>query len=91
MSDEDQIIDLITSASRASELAKITVYRGFLNNDEVEITVSDRGEAAGAQRWDASARILGEQTPEELLRVQQGNPDATLRGALSNVHWKNLR
>lgn len=89
------VIAWIENQSGMTEVSEVTVLHGYLDSAEVEVTLRDRGENAdpASTRWSVSARILDEQSLEDVLKdtTESGNAESTLQQAISVVKWKELR
>lgn len=86
----DLVIEYLNGRDGASEAAKITQYRVFIHNREVDVTVKDHGEAAANQRFSVEAcwaDIPAEDRQGGNPGYTLGNPEATLREALHGPHW----
>lgn len=81
----DDITELVKVAAKAEEVweeRRFRVYRD--GGPALVVTISDQGPGAKPSlRYSASAQVADSATPI----VRSGNPDSTIEGALSNVHW----
>jgi len=74
------LIKQLPGVEEAWEERQFTVYR---KGRALKVTVSDQGPAAGSHRYMASA----EGANDDDTTVSHGNPEASIEGALDNVHW----
>ena len=81
----DDIAELVKAAAGAEEVweeRRFRVYRA--GGSPLIVTLSDQGPGVNPSvRYAASAQ----EADSDGSTVKNGNPDSTIEGALSNVHW----
>ncbi|MBF4606539.1 hypothetical protein [Curtobacterium sp. VKM Ac-1393] len=86
----DDVLHYFAGRDGHEEPAKVSIYDVWVHAQRVRLEVTDRGEAAGITRFSVVAFAVD--VPEadrenNRYGVSVGNPDATVDGALSMVHW----
>lgn len=83
----DETLALLTGKNGIDEAWELRQFRVYRKGVELQVNVMDQGPAAGRTRYMVEVRVPngGEDAPYSV-----GNPDATVKEALFNVHWNEF-
>jgi len=84
----DDISELVRTAANAEEVWEERRFRVYVDGGpSLIVVVSDQGPGANPNlRYSASAQFADSASSP----ARGGNPDSTIHGALSNVHWSEF-
>lgn len=86
----EEFLNYFAGREGYEEPAQITIYDVWIKGQEVRLELTDRGAAAGRQRYSVTAYSVEVPEMDRVVNshgLSIGNPDETIEGALSMVHW----
>lgn len=86
----EDILNYFAGREGYDEPAQITIYDVWIKSQQVRLELTDRGATQGAQRYAVTAYSVDVPATDRVINshgLSIGNPDETIEGALSNVHW----
>jgi hypothetical protein len=86
----EEMLNYFAGREGYDEPAQVTIYVVWIKSQEVRLELADRGAAQGVQRYAVTAYSVDIPEADRMINsygLSIGNPDETIEGALSNVHW----
>lgn len=86
----EDILNYFAGRAGYEEPAQITIYDVWIKGQQVRLELTDRGEVEGPLRYSVTAYSVDVPASERVVNthgLSVGNPDRSIDGALSMVHW----
>ena len=91
---DDEVIGFLSGRASSSGAARVSSYLVYLDDRQVTVNVMDHGEGTGALRFAVEAYWADLSLDDRMGGApgySMGNPDASLKEALSEVHCNEFR